>query len=296
MNPRELLSRTESPNPPILLNVLPPEVFQEKRIPGSVNACVYEMTFLENVTRLIPSKDQPIIVHGAGPDSLEGAVAAEKLKRAGYSSVEHFDAGLDGWVTAGFPTVGTPRPVEEPKSSETFHVDPESSIIRWTGRNLFNHHSGTLRLSGGEITTSGGNLAAATFTIDMCSIACEDIPDPRLNAMLVAHLKSDDFFDVENHPAAFCSLERAQRLTPAIDGRPNVALSGSLTLRGVTRQVSFPAVVAVSEDGNLTGQAFTEIDRTEFQILYGSGKFFSHLGKHLVNDHIQLHLKINARP
>jgi len=296
MNPRELLSRAESPNPPILLNVLPPEVFQEKRIPGSVNACVYEMSFLDNVARLLPSKNQPIIVYGASPDSLEGSVAAEKLKRAGYLAVEHFDAGLEGWITAGFPTAGTPRSVETAKSSGTFRVDPESSVIRWMGRNLFNHHSGTLRLSEGDISTSGGDLTAATFTINMHSISCEDISDPGLNAMLVAHLKSDDFFDVENHPAAFCSLERAERLTPAIDGRPNVALSGSLTLRGVTRPVSFPAVVAINEDGSLTGQAFTEIDRTEFQILYGSGKFFRHLGKHLVNDHIQLHLKINARP
>jgi len=56
----------------------------------------------------------------------------------------------------------------------TFTVDTAESVIRRTGRNLFNDHRGTVRLAGGEIRIRQGQLFSARFTIDMTSIANED--------------------------------------------------------------------------------------------------------------------------
>jgi polyisoprenoid-binding protein YceI len=78
----------------------------------------------------------------------------------------------------------------------------------------------------------------------------------------------------------------------ATEGAPNYLISGRLTLRGVTRELSFPAVIAAADAEHVTAQAHIQLDRTLFGSRYGSGKFFAFLGKHVVNDLIQLHLKI----
>jgi hypothetical protein len=62
----------------------------------------------------------------------------------------------------------------------------------------------------------------------------------------------------------------------------------------VTRDLSFPAVIAAADAEHVTAQAHIQLDRTLFGSRYGSGKFFAFLGKHVVNDLIQLHLKIHA--
>ena len=64
---------------------------------------------------------------------------------------------------------------------------------------------------------------------------------------------------------------------------------------GVTRPLSFPAVIARKSDGTYTAQALIAVDRTEWGVLYGSSRFFARLGEHVVNDHIHLHLKVFTR-
>jgi hypothetical protein len=67
-----------------------------------------------------------------------------------------------------------------------------------------------------------------------------------------------------------------------------------MKLRGVAQPLSFPAVIAAADADHLTGQAQFELDRTQFGSHYGSGKLFAFLGKHVVNDHIHLHIKLHA--
>jgi polyisoprenoid-binding protein YceI len=294
MNAEELDSRIRSGQPPLLVNVLPEEVFAAERIPGSVNACVYEMAFLDRVSQLAPEKETAIVVYGAGEGSLDSRCAVEKLKTAGYLHVTDLPAGLPGWRSAGFPVEGSGQLPQAPRIDGRFAIDTAESVIRWTGRNLFNHHSGTVRLASGEIHVADGVLESARFVIDMDSIACEDLADPDWNAMLIRHLHDADFFETSRFPTAVFAADEAGDIPNATEGMPNHLLNGKLTLRGVTRQLDFPAVIASADGRRLTGQAQFEIDRTEFGSLYGSGKFFRHLGKHIVNDHIHLHVKIHA--
>jgi polyisoprenoid-binding protein YceI len=181
--------------------------------------------------------------------------------------------------------------------SGVFSVDTAASVIRWTGRNLFNHHSGTVQLAGGRLEIREGQLVSGRFDIDMTTIACEDLPDAGLRRQLIDHLMTKDFFDVPTYPLAFFAATRAVPMAGATDGTPNYRISGMFTLRGITRPLEFAAVIANKPDGvGLTAQATLDIDRTEFGSIYGSGKFFRYLGQHLVNDHIHLHLKIHAAP
>ncbi len=295
MNAKELQTQCQSSSPVHLLHVLPAEVFDAARIPGSQNACIYETAFLEQVKALGLDPKAPLVVYGAGEGSLDAATAAENLRLAGFSQVETFEGGLAEWKAAGLPMEGTGILPQPPVPHGEFTVDTAESIVRWTGRNLFNHHSGTVKLSGGEILLNQGQLTSARFLIDMTSLACEDLTDSGMNGMLLAHLQTTDFFDTANHPTAEFVASEASRIETSTEGTPNYQLRGTFSLRGVSRELEFPVLIGTKDDAHhLTGQGVLEIDRTDYGSQYGSGKFFRFLGQHLVNDHVQLHVKIHA--
>ncbi|WP_395716775.1 YceI family protein [Prosthecobacter sp.] len=294
MTTSELQTLLTSANAPLLVQVLPEEVFAARRIPGSKQACVYEVVFLDQIAALTTDKARAIIVYGAGSGSLDAKVAAEKLAAAGFTNVTAFEGGLDAWSAAGLHLEGEGALPAAPLLSGTFRADTEQSLIRWTGRNLFNHHSGTVRLAEGEIVLRDNALVAARFRIAMDSIACEDISDSAMNQMLIAHLHSDDFFDVAHHPVAEFTATSITPLATCTDGTPNYLLRGQFTLRGITREIEFPILVATADGQRLTAQGVLDLDRTQFGSVYGSGRLFRFLGKHIVNDHIHLHIKLHA--
>ncbi len=288
---RDILS---APVPPLLVHVLPEEHFATRRLAGAVNACTYETAFLDKVRGLAPRLDTPIVVYGEGAPSLDSEDAAGKLVAAGYSNVADLRGGLREWEAAGFPLEANSAPPAAPVLDGSFQIDVPTSVIRWTGQNLFNHHDGTVMLGAGSLHLSNGELEKGEFTIDMNSIACSDIPDGAMAAMLVGHLRTADFFHVGEYPTACFVVSSSTPIPGATEGAPNFQISGSLTLRGVTRELSFPAVIAAADTGHVTAQGHIELDRTLFGSCYGSGKFFAFLGKHVVNDLIHLHLKIHA--
>jgi polyisoprenoid-binding protein YceI len=294
MNAIELNELLRSGNACLLINVLPEEVHSARRIPGSVNACVYETAFLDKVAMLVSSNDQPIIVHGAGGSSLDSKVAAETLRAAGYRNVTVFTDGIAGWEAAGFPFEGDGLLPQAPVLDGRFVIDTTGSLIRWTGRNPLNHHHGTVRLASGEIVLRHGELISARFEIDMDTIACDDLADATWNAMLISHLKAADFFLTEKFPMAGFEATGAEPIPGCSEGTTNHLLRGNLTLRGVTNPLEFPILVASADGARLTGQAQFEVDRTAYGSIYGSGKFFSFLGKHVVNDLIHLHVMVHA--
>ena len=107
MTAHELQTRLQSAEPPMLLYVLPTEVFTAARIPGSRNACVYETAILDNIKALDLDSSAPLVVCGAGEGSLDAATAAEKLHAAGYAHVQIFEGGLAEWKASGLPLEGT---------------------------------------------------------------------------------------------------------------------------------------------------------------------------------------------
>lgn len=295
VNAAEVQDLMKGGPPLILMHVLPEDHYARRRLAGACNACIYETAFPEKVRELVAEKTTPIVVYGEGAPSLDSEVAAARLSDAGYSEVADFRGGLKEWAEAGLPTEGSgEQDSSQAKLSGRFSVDTDRSVVRWTGRNLFNHHEGTLRLSSGALTIVGGALAHAEFILDMRSIVCSDLTDSTWNAMLLKHLSTDDFFATDLHPTAVFAADKAEPISGATPGMPNYKINGQLTLRGITKPLSFPAVIAQEDEDHLTGQAMIDLDRTEFGSIYGSGKFFAFLGKHLVSDIIHLHLKIHA--
>ena len=100
---------------------------------------------------------------------------------------------------------------------------------------------------------------------------------------------------VAHHPTAEFVADAVQSIATCTDGTPNHLLRGTFTLRGISRPLEFPVLIAAKDDGqHLTGQGVLSLDRTAYGSHYGSGKLFRYLGPHLVNDHIHLHVKIHA--
>jgi polyisoprenoid-binding protein YceI len=112
--------------------------------------------------------------------------------------------------------------------------------------------------------------------------------------MLVRHLESDDFFSVADHPTATFRITDLTPIPDAFPGQPNHVATGTLTLRGVTNEVSFRARVAPHREGGLALQARFDLDRTRWGSLYGSGRFFARLGMHLVDDAVSLDVHVRT--
>jgi polyisoprenoid-binding protein YceI/rhodanese-related sulfurtransferase len=292
---RRLQDWLKENEPPFVLDVLPRENYDHRHLPGAQRATVYEVSFLDQARAVVRDLNRSIVVYGAGPESKEASVAADKLLRAGFTNVWEFTGGLEAWEEQGFVIEGKPGTEEsEPPLTGSFQLDIEKSTIKWTGANLSNSHSGTLRFVEGVFQLRQGEFVDAKFQIDMQSLACDDINDAKTNRMLLEHLSSEDFFDVAKYPTAKFQLTAAKVLPPGTPGSPNYEMNGRLTLKGVTDQVTFPAVVGRSGPNLIAGQAHLEFDRTRWDVQYGSGKFFAFLGQHLVNDWVHLHLIIIA--
>ncbi len=284
-----------SASPPTLIHVLPEEAFAEAHIPGSRCFCVYESAFTQKVSEAFPDKGSPLVVYSLNGDTIEAETAAEKLRCAGFTQVARLAGGLQAWLEGGGTAEGTGPPPETPLSAK-FELDAARSVIFWTGRNLFNHHHGAISLSSGLAELTEGRLTAARFVIDMNSITNADLTDPAYNAMLVAHLKSDDFFATHLHPTAEFLATEATPIAGCTSSLPNYTVHGAFTLRSETHPLEFPALIARAPDGSITAQAEFDFDRTRWGAIYGSGSFFARLGRHVVNDLVHLHLKLVFAP
>ena len=271
--------------------------FECEHIPGSKNNCVYEVAFVDRLTDVAPDKTVPVCLYGAAVDSLESKMAAGKLERKGYSSVYDFHGGLKAWRAEGFPVEGNGE-AEEQRPNNSFDgerpVDTEASLIEWTGRNLASKHWGTLKIKSGSILFQGGQLIGGRIVIDMHSIMDVNIENSGLRKVLEDHLKSDDFFDVERFPEARVELNRTERIDEATVSTPNFKVSGILMLKGITHDIEFNTTSGMDAQGKWVTQAHFDFDRTRWNVIYGSGKYFRNLGMHVVNDLISLELKIVA--
>ena len=280
---------------PVIVDVLTEETFTERHIAQAKNFCVYETAFLDKVAGAIPSKETTIVVYGEGSRGEAAHRAWERLTGAGYAKVHVLEGGFAAWAEAGLPAQHGKNAPGLADVSGHFTADTERSVIYWTGRNLFNHHTGTVGLRGGSVSLDAGRLTAADFSVDFDTATSTDLKDSSLVAALIGHLKSDDFFDVSNYPEIRFVLTKSTLISETSDGRANTRIEGDFTLRGQTHPLAFDALIAVDGKGDLYAQAEFELDRTIWGANYGSGRIFERLGMHVVNDLVHLHLKLVAR-
>ncbi len=178
---------------------------------------------------------------------------------------------------------------ENNMNSDGYLVNNEASTIEWKGFKPTGSHNGTIALERGVLDVANGKVVGGSFIIDMNSIAVTDIPaDDKKNGKLMGHLKSPDFFDVEKHPSAGFTITGLEE----VEGK--MMLSGNLSLKEAKNNVTFP--VTVSHENNvvtLTSEVFT-IDRTKWNVQYGSKSIFDNLGDKFINDDMELKVTLKA--
>jgi len=166
--------------------------------------------------------------------------------------------------------------------AQLLKLDTKKSSIVWTGKKVTGSHTGKISLLSGSLTQSGKNYIAGELVADMKSITCDDLTDAETNAKLVGHLKSDDFFGVETFPTAKLVITNGK-----VKSINQVEFSGDLTIKGITQPVTFdanitPDLKGVKFSGKLT------VDRSKFNVRFGSGSFFDNLGDNMIYDPFDL--------
>lgn len=177
---------------------------------------------------------------------------------------------------------------------EAYAVVPAESELAWNGKKIGGEHSGNINLQEGQLLVAGDQVVGGEFTIDMASITNTDIEDAKYNSDLVGHLKSDDFFGVEQHPTATFKINSISPIADAAAGQPNYNVEGDLTIKGKTNPVNFPATVTV-ENGAANAKADIIVDRAKYDVRYGSKSFFSDLGDKVIDDNFTVSLDITAK-
>lgn len=162
-------------------------------------------------------------------------------------------------------------------SQTKFTADTEKSTLNWLGEKVTGQHSGTVKLQSGSLTMKENKIVSGEFLIDMTSIK-----DSEANERLEGHLKSDDFFGVEKFPASKLVLKGSDSFD-----KGSAVVRGELTIKGITNPVEFKAAMQKKDDGNYF---FTNIviDRTKYNVRYGSGSFFDNLGDKTIYDEFKL--------
>ncbi|WP_192823579.1 YceI family protein [Rufibacter sp. LB8] len=171
-----------------------------------------------------------------------------------------------------------------------YKVVKNQSKVAWTGSKVTGEHAGLISVADGKLTSDGKNILGGTFTIDMSSITVTDITDAKMNQNLVGHLKSDDFFGTAKYQTSTLAITK---VTPT-KTKGQYVVKGDLTIKGIKNAIEFPATI--THVGNqIKAKANIKVDRTKYDIKYGSGSFFDNLGDKAINNDFVLAVDLVAQ-
>ena len=169
---------------------------------------------------------------------------------------------------------------------KTVNVNTTASVVNWKGYKVLGSHTGTINLKSGSLEMQDGALVGGSFEIDMNSIKCTDLSGGAAGK-LEGHLKSGDFFGVEEYPTATFTITNVVSRGTA----GSYKITGDLTIKESTKPVRFNVQIS-EEDGTNVATGEVEIDRSDFDIRYGSGSFFDDLGDRTIYDEFDLDIRL----
>lgn len=190
------------------------------------------------------------------------------------------------------------KEIKDKKSStaivgETLEMNPNRSSVRWYGTNgspVIAEHTGGIKVKKGKvIVNTAGEITAAELVMDMTSITNDNLSG-ELQNKIVQHLKSPDFFDTKKYPEATFKSTQVQKISDK-----KYQIVGQLTIKNTKKNTNITGFYTT--DGfNYSFKGNFIFDRTDFDVKYGSGKFFSNLGDKLINDTVKLSFDLKANP
>lgn len=171
------------------------------------------------------------------------------------------------FITFSFTTID-----EEKKEIKT-----DKSKVVWKGYKVTGSHEGTINLQSGFLTFNEDKLTGGEIVIDMTTLTSTDL-EGEYKGKLEGHLKSDDFFGVETYPTATLVFKNVE-----VFGKNSYTVIGDLTLKGKTNSITFNISIYGSK-----ASVFLKIDRSKYDVKYGSASFFDGLKDKVIYDEFDL--------
>ena len=165
-----------------------------------------------------------------------------------------------------------------PNEDEKKPVKVSESTVTWKGYKVTGEHNGSINLKSGFLEMKGKKLIGGEFVVDMTSLTCNDLEAGQGKEKLEGHLKSADFFGVDANPNSKLVFTSVKAMN-----ENSYTATGDLTIKGITK----PVTVVVSMFEN-KATATIKVDRTKYDIKYGSGSFFDDLGDKAIYDEFDL--------
>jgi len=172
---------------------------------------------------------------------------------------------------------GVTATATEPIDGEKKEVNVEKSKVTWKAYKVGGGHVGTVNLKEGAFMFDNGKLTGGEFVVDMTTLTPTDV-EGESKGKLEGHLRSDDFFGVETHPTSKLVFTKAESFN-----ENSYTVTGDLTIKGITKPITF--VVSVFDK---KATATLKIDRSKYDVRYGSGSFFENLGDKTIYDEFDL--------
>lgn len=210
--------------------------------------------------------------------------------------------------------------VQESTGTELM-VDATGSEIMWVGYkglgSAINYsHQGTIDVTAGSLTVSDGNLTGGNFDFDLKTIVCTDegLEDEK-KASLTGHLLNSDFFGVyetDEDNNIIATHEENAKVSFVITGasafngtasedewstsNPTHNVTGNLTIKGITKSITFPAHVVISE-GSVSASAKFYINRQEWGMSFmaGDADLIDQGKEEFIKDEMGIGLNITAK-
>ncbi|MGB5405120.1 MAG: YceI family protein [Robiginitalea sp.] len=179
-------------------------------------------------------------------------------------------------LTLALFTVGATQ-ATEPVEIEKKEVKTKESKVAWKAYKVTGSHNGTVDLKSGTLMFDNDKLTGGEFTVDMTTLIATDL-EGESRQKLEGHLKSDDFFSVASNPTSTLVFSNVKST-----GKNSYEVTGNLTVKGITKPVTFDVSVYGSK-----ATATMKVDRTQFEVKYGSGSFFDDLGDKTIYDEFDL--------
>ena len=162
------------------------------------------------------------------------------------------------------------------------NINLQLSKIKWTGKEITTKiHYGSLKFISGNILFDNDEIVGGEFIVDMLSLLNEDLSG-RSKDYLENHLRSEDFFSVEEFPRSLLKMTSVEK----IDGN-KYKVKGDLTIKGITKPTDFE--LSLNNEGAVVNMVF---DRSKFDVKHRSSSFFSNLGDKLIYDDIELKVSL----
>ena len=162
-------------------------------------------------------------------------------------------------------------------------IDISKSSVKWLGEKVTGSHEGTISLKEGHLHFDNNIFTGGNIVIDMSTIECTDLVG-KPKSSIEGHLSSDDFFGTKKHPTANLEIVNADKIK---DSKNKYKVSAILEIKSIKNNIEFEVEID-------NGSAIVDlvIDRTKYNVKYGSGSFFDNLGDKMIYDDFKLSVSL----